>query len=534
MLCHVGRRIPIFNRPVRRASLRGLSFAIAAMASGWLLATAPGVAAEDSHPFSLRSHDIQGLIQQVWPLRVSQCEGAETDLLVLSTDGAPPNQEKRLTWMPCGSALEPGDPRILERPLPDATVAVDVARVPGRRGPQLLMISANGIRIEALASTDPPRDLAIPGGLPLPPRPWEIGRLPIVDDWHSNGRATALVPSLRGGWLVDLATGETRQIEMPIYASYRTYLPYLPATVWKWMIQEVTWPAISRADDNGDGLLDLFALSRWGIWIYHAGPEGLPDAPSRRLDVVPFDTDEERRHETTVNNYFAHDLNGDQRADLLLNTIAGGLMKGRSSTKVFLNGGDGASLDRAPDVVREKEGGLSGIIFVDVDGDGVDEMLETTMEFGIVQMMRILVTRKAKTQVRVLVLDPESPDGTRTIFKDEFSFRLNFGDSTMSGLVPSVGDWNGDGVQDMFVTRGDDEISFRIGSAEEGEAVFGRAKGRQPVGLDSGESRIADLNGDGLDDIVAFTDKYADQPLIVLHNRGRLPGTPPSLRAVSP
>jgi hypothetical protein len=103
----------------------------------------------------------------------------------------------------------------------------------------------------------------------------------------------------------------------------------------------------------------------------------------------------------------------------------------------------------------------------------------------------------------------------------------------MSGLVPSLGDWNGDGVQDMFVATSDDEISFRIGSKEKGQALFGRAKGRQPVGLDSGESRIADLDGDGLDDIVAFTDNRADQPLIVLQNRGRLPGTRPALRAVA-
>ncbi len=508
--------------------------AITALATlGSMLALSPGAHAEDSAPFALHSHEIQGLIRQVWPLQVSQCPGQESDLLVLSTQGAPPQLEKRLTWMPCGSALEPGDARILERPLPDSTVVVDVARISGRRGPQLLMISARGIRIEALESEDPPLDLPIPGGLPLPPRPWEIGRLPIVDDWHDNGRPTALVPSLGGGWLVDLTTSDARKIEMPIYASYRTYVPHLPATVWKWMIQEVTWPAISRIDDNGDGRLDLFALSRWGIWIYHAGPEGLPSTPSRRLDVVPFDGDEERRHEATVNNYFAHDLNGDQRADLLLNTIVGGLMNGRSSTKIFLNDGAGASLDKAPDAARDREGGLSGIHFVDIDGDGVDEMLETTMEFGIVQMMRILVTRKAKTQIRVLALDPESPDGTRTIFEDEFSFRLNFGDSSMSGLVPSLGDWNGDGIQDLFVAKGDDEISFRIGSTKEGEDLFGRAKGRQRVGLDSGESRITDLNGDGLDDIVAFTDNDADQPLIVLQNRGRLPGTPPALRATT-
>ena len=114
---------------------------------------------------------------------------------------------------------------------------------------------------------------------------------------------------------------------------------------WKWIIQEVTWPSISRADDNGDGRLDLFALSRWGIWIYHSGPDGLPSTPSRKLALVPFDPETERRHEATVNNYFARDLDGDTRADLLLNTIVGGLMDGRSRTQIQLNRGTGVSLD---------------------------------------------------------------------------------------------------------------------------------------------------------------------------------------------
>ena len=122
--------------------------------------------------------------------------------------------------------------------------------------------------------------------------------------------------------------------------------------------------------------------------------------------------------------------------------------------------------------------------------------------------------------------------GDLTIFEDEFSFSLNFGDASVSGLIPSLGDWNGDGVQDLYVPRSDDEIGFRLGSKTEGEPLFGRTKHGQPVPLQSGESRVADLNGDGLDEIVAFTDTDPDQPLVVLQNLGRLPGTRLELRSV--
>lgn len=513
------------DRQIRLACL------LLAAASSWLIGVTGTAQAADSALFSIHTHAISGLIRQVWILDVSRCENGERDLMVLSTVGGPPKQEKRLTWMPCGSALETGSSQILERVLPEATVLVDIAAIPGRSGAQLLTVSAAGIRVDALYGPESSLDLTVPGGLPLPPRPWEIGRVEIVADWNSNGRPSALVPSLRGAWLVELPSGDARQIEMPIYASYRTHLPFFPTPVWKWMVQEVNWPTLARADDNGDGRLDLFVLSRWAIYIYHAGPDGLPDEPSRRLDYVPFDAKIERRHESTADNYFVRDLNGDTRADIILSSIHGGLMSGHSSTQIFLNGGTGVEIDREPDAVRETEGGLSGFNFSDIDGDGREEIIETTMPFGLVQMIRILVTRRAKTHFRVLVLDPNSPGGTRTVFEDEFSFRLNFGDSSISGLIPGLGDWNGDGVRDLYVMRGKEEIGFRLGSKRPGEPVFGRITGRQSVPLPSGESRIGDLNGDGLDEIVAFSDTDPDQPLIVLQNLGRLPGTPSNLRS---
>jgi hypothetical protein len=439
--------------------------------------------------------------------------------------------------MPCGSATRPGDPRIVARELAPDVVLVDVARLPGRSGPQLLSVSAEGLGVESLAaspgdaSSDPRLAWPIPGGLPLPPRPRGISRVQLADDWHSTGRPTALVPSLDGAWLVDLANGRPTRLPMPVYADYLTWEPYLPVTVWKWMIQEVTWPALARADDNGDGRLDLFALSRWAIWIYHAGPGGLPSEPSRRIELVPFDEETERRHEATNQSYFARDLDGDGRADLLLTSVSGGLMQGESTTRIHLGHAGGVDPNAAPDAVRRLDGGFSAIHFVDLDSDGREEMIETSIEFGLVQLVRILLTRRAETKIRVLSFDPTSEDGTRVLFEDEIAFRLDFGESSVSGLVPGVGDWNGDRVQDLYLARGDDEIVFRLGSQQTDAPLFGRATGRQEIPLRSGQSRSADLDGDGLDEIIAFNPAEPEDPLVVLHNLGRLPGTRPELRA---
>jgi len=492
-------------------------------------------ASGEPEPFEVLRHRIPGRVYQVWPLAVGPCEPGEHGLLVLSAEGGPPEQRKVVTWMPCGSAMQPGTKAIVQRSMASDVVLVDVAEVPGRSGTQLLGISASGIRIEPLTGStvdQPVVEWPVPGGLPLPPRPRNLSRVEVVADWHANGRPTALVPALDGARLVDLENGQTRSLPLPVFADYRTWEPFIPATVQKWMLQEVTWPSLARGDDNGDGRPDLFALSRWAIWIYHSGPEGLPDQPTRHIELLPFDEEDERRHEATAISYFARDLDGDGRSDLVLNTVSGGLLDGRSVTRVYLNPGGGVDLAVRPAVVRETRDGFSGVDFVDMNGDGREELVEATLDFGILQIVRMLLTRSIEARVSVLALDSESEDGTRTLFEDDLSVRLDFEQSSMKGLVPSLGDWNGDGLRDFFLPEGEDRIALRLGSGRPDTPLFGRIAGTQSAGLTRGESRAADLDGDGLDEIVAFDPTDADAPLVVMRNRGRMPGTAPSLRAV--
>ena len=299
------RRVSSQLRNSSPAAARALGLLLTLLAA---LGIATRAGSDDSDPFGVARHERLGRVLQIWPLHVSRCAGDETDLLVLSARHGPPNQRKIVTWMPCGSALRPGDPSIVQREMGSEVVLVDVARLLGRSGAQLIRVSAAGIQVEALEASSDDATLQFPvPGLPLPPRPRELSRVEIVADWHSNGRPVALVPALSGGWLVDLASGATRLLPMPVFADYLTREPFLPRTIWKWMIAETRWPSLARADDNGDGHLDLFALSRWDIWIYHGGPDGLPAEPSRKLALVPFDEELERRHQSTGFSYFAQD-----------------------------------------------------------------------------------------------------------------------------------------------------------------------------------------------------------------------------------
>ena len=64
-----------------------------------------------------------------------------------------------------------------------------------------------------------------------------------------------------------------------------------------------------------------------------------------------------------------------------------------------------------------------------------------------------------------------------------------------------------------------------MGNRTPGEPLFGSKIETQPIPLTGGQSRIADLDGDGLDEIVAYSTRDVESPLVVLENLGRLPGT---------
>lgn len=492
---------------------------------------APRSLAAADEPFAVHRLEAPGRPLALVAARLAGSGGpARRELWLASIEGEPPGERRSLfRFRPAegGSLPLHPDPRI---EMPAEVIGFDLGDLDPAPGLELLRVSAGELRILGAGGARVLRVLPLEPPLPFPARARGLTRLPCVGDWAGDGRPRALLPDVGGARLVALDDGSVQRLELPVVADYETRETGPPA-VDELLVARLAWPTLMQADDDGDGRLDLFALSRFTLSVHRSGPAGLPSAPSRTLALRAFTLAEELRHEATSLRLVARDLDGDGRADLVVHRNAGTLLRSHASTDVHRNRGSGIALHDPPDARLVVENGISTLEVVDVDADGAPELLEARLQFGILQLVRLLTTRRVELELRVWTLARPGLAALTTSWSGAVTLPLDFAQGRVDGLTPTAaGDWNGDGRRDLLYGPMAGELAIQLGTAESAGPGFGPRVATQALPV-TGQALVADLDGDGLDDLVLHDPRAAAGGVRLLHNRGRLPGTPAQLRA---
>ena len=502
----------------------------------------------DSSPFHIQTQLVSGRPTQVLGAHF-QPHNQGADLIAIVISDSPPVEKRRLVIFPAPWSAESAPPPITID-VPADIVAFDVGNVDDTPGDELVLLSATKLQILrplappvslAQRDTTPPLSqisFALP--LPLPPRTRGLSRLAFLGDWNGLGAVEALLPTLSGAALLSLKDGARRDLPLPILADYDTMNTRTRAPD-GFFGSSVTWPILMQADHNGDQRPDLFALSRFGVWIYHAGPNGLTHQPNHRSLLRLFSTTEELRPRATAVRLFAQDLDADGLADLTIHRTAGNLLSSRSATDIYRNHGNGIDLTASPHFALKTDDAFATIELVDLDSDGRTEILQAQFSFSIFQAIRVLTTRRAAIELRVLSLpdlqrsQPSPPHtSAHTSWSGDVALRLDFSQGRAEGLLPNAeGDWNGDRRRDLLYGLSREEIAIHLGTVGDKGPGFGSREATQTVPPAS-DSLLVDRNGDGLDDLVLFDPHDQQGAIHILLNRGVLPGTPPSLRTTTP
>jgi len=220
--------------------------------------------------------------------------------------------------------------------------------------------------------------------------------------------------------------------------------------------------SVSLGDVNGDGRRDVVVGSDLGdeFGVFYQQADGQL-APMTRY--------------TTLHPYVVHvaDLNSDGRDDVVT-------MGSNSQFHVLLQNPDGTlGTPMARAVVT---GGKNEITSGDVTGDGLTDLV-------------IMSGQGLEPNVTVV---PQMPDGTLGL-----AFTLDLGGREISGGV-GIGDVNGDGANDIVLSVWSD--AHQVVRLLQGSGAF--TIDRFPTENGNDALEVADMDGDGRDDVVVFHDSW--------------------------
>jgi hypothetical protein len=280
-------------------------------------------------------------------------------------------------------------------------------------------------------------------------------------------------------------------------------------------------PRISTGDVDGDGRGDLITANRHELRVFLQREDGsFAREADRRIALGLLSWDDHMRSSGSVRVEPA-DFDGDGRADLLVSNSAGSLFSADTEVSIHMNRGGAWNLEE-PDQVFRTDGGMTTNGVTDLDGDGYPELMAAKIPTGILEVVEVLLTRSIDAEVVIYRRDGAKPFGTKPWMTWKMGVGMSFETFRSLGFLPTIdADLNGDGLRDL-VTSGDGEaIEVRLLDREKG---FGKTAARQKLET-NGRIRFGRLDADALDDWVVYDPRSADMPIRIGVNRGILPGT---------
>jgi hypothetical protein len=299
------------------------------------------------------------------------------------------------------------------------------------------------------------------------------------------------------------AGGEFRCIQkLPVPMDVTTLVPWAPHQK---LIETVSVPLLSFGDMDGNRRTDIAYYKDESIGIFRQKEDGT-FLVSENRDLV---ADKKRRRANRFIKFDrpprVADFNGDGLLDIAV------VYPSQGRVNIYY-GAPGRNDWTQPDqVMNVADGWSTGIYLEDLGGRGkLDLIMGVVRRFGITEGIQVFLSGKVDLELHIYPMGPEgrfSKDPVQELkFSIPFSFHVTR-DSASLDLVfqPNFsGDFNKDGLRDMLVRV--DERTLKIYPGDKEHIISKEPSGtilmNPPEGVSTTEPFVADLNGDGVSDLL--------------------------------
>ena len=212
----------------------------------------------------------------------------------------------------------------------------------------------------------------------------------------------------------------------------------------------VSVPKIYFEDFNGDTRKDFITIFKDKIKVFlQQESDHFSPLPDFEIDLEVLSEEEKKKALKPVYKAEVTDLNEDGYADIVVtkNTIK----TSSGFTKIYIHMNQSASIQKVPDQIMMLESSFGTPQILDLNGDQQKDLVIAELKFGLLQFIKILITKKAGYKECVYFgEDGKFPQYPAFKLKSQIEFDFENPENMKGDFIHFEGDFNGDGVKDLL------------------------------------------------------------------------------------
>ncbi|MGB0495906.1 MAG: VCBS repeat-containing protein, partial [Kangiellaceae bacterium] len=360
----------------------------------------------------------------------------------------------------------------------------------------------------------------------LQDKPQFVAKKTLVKDLNGDGLDDIILPDFKEVHLLLQQKDSLNKFTLstlPVNAVVDMNTSQISFSEQKYFIQDINFDGLNDFLFVKDGKLNFFNQKELGQFSEVAQILELPFDFSGLPWWLKRGADGETADQSNLKHSMLEgiqDINGDGILDIMVKKTESSGVLDREISYDFFYGYDKAgtlSFNKEPDTHISAEGTLSNLKLIDMNQDNKMEILVSSFDIGVSQIIGALLSGSIDQDVFIFSLDNKDKYGEEPIFEEEVSLSFSLSSGQSGQPVIMTVDSDGNKQKDIILSVGEKRLNVFHGleKNEESDEMFNSRFKRHRTKLPADGNMIvaSDLNQDGKDELIIRYGKQDDAEL---------------------